>query len=544
MNRFISKNPDLLIPGIMKERVKRILSFWGWRHGSLEDIDRITAFVTHRCNLKCRYCNGPHLTLHDGDFWKKSKMLKTDLNIKRFERLIENACLLGPVRHLHLTGGEPTLNKNLLEFAKIACEHNILVSITSNGTADPEIYLKLIDAGLTEIRISLDTFSDYFFDSLTGVKGSFDRVVQSIKKIVEYRDRYGKDVFLVINACIGEINLDYIQETIEFLIVLSPNDIKLLIISQEKEKIYSSANMAVIDSLLSRLQEYPPEQFVLLREKIKKLFNPTAIGLCDSETQTKMKNCFIPLTERTIDGTSYYPCSIYLRYYGLPIGSLMDPFIVQRSKILRFVRNHDCRTDPICLEHCTNCCKIFNLEANKCLQADEEEIFTLNSEVSEEKVLTAINNIGQINRVLQNNKPFIIIKPMGMKNCSHIIRLIEKEGIEIKEEFEVKNWQDWAIYLYIKGSQDWTRVKEKIVYDQAYRHFDLPGTALVLKLDTEDFDKIKKVKEIIRKRYLGRRVLVRINGVSKWLRINCVHSADQKDLVYENLVIDWAKNLL
>ena len=124
--RFRSKNPDLLIPEVMDERIKRTADFWGYRVDVLNSLDRMTVFVTHRCNLFCKYCNGPHMTLRKRDTLRKKEMLRNDLSVSAFKQLLEQAKKSAKLRHIHFTGGEPTLNKDLPAFVEMATAQGIL----------------------------------------------------------------------------------------------------------------------------------------------------------------------------------------------------------------------------------------------------------------------------------------------------------------------------------------------------------------------------------------------------------------------------------
>ncbi|MBI4434531.1 radical SAM protein, partial [Candidatus Uhrbacteria bacterium] len=229
-----SQNPDLLFREVMDERIERTADFSSWRTADPSTLDRITVFVTHRCNLQCGYCNGPHLTWRVGETDRKREMLRHDLAVAEFTRLLHEAMAHATIRHIHFTGGEATAHPDLPAIVAAATEAGILSSITTNGTAGPDVTRALIEAGLTEIRISIDSDSASDFDRIVRIPGSFDRVIASIREVVRLRDEEGKDVFLVLNACVGSMNLDAIERILTFLMALEPNDIKLLVIAEEK----------------------------------------------------------------------------------------------------------------------------------------------------------------------------------------------------------------------------------------------------------------------------------------------------------------------
>jgi len=539
MNRQLrSKNPDLLLPEVMDERITKTTDFWTERADVLNALDRMTVFVTHRCNLFCQYCNGPHMTLLKRDSLRKKQMLKDDLPLDSFTQLLEETAMRAKIRHIHFTGGEPTLNKNLPAFVEMAVAHGILSSITTNGTAGPTVYRELIKKGLTEIRISIDSYSSDVFDSIVGINGSFQKIIKSIQEIVHIRDKEGADVFLILNACVGEVNLNEIEKTLRFLISLNPNDIKFLVIAQDKEFVLNHQNNALIRELRKLLDGYPSNQFSLLRAKIDNLFNQNATGLKDQETQAVMEHCFIPMTERTIDGSHYYPCSIYLRYYGQPIGPLTDSFEEQQRKIMEFVRTHDCRTDPICNRHCTNCCKMFNVRANEASAVNADRIIEVKSDISEqeiEELLSRINSL--LKKGKSSRRPFLIIKPRGQRWRNEIIAFMEKRGFEIESIAPIKDWPACAKLLYT-----WPLTKEEALFslemDRAFTKLE-PGFAELIRFKKDPgINRLTTLKLDARRSFPTRRFQLVIGEKKRWIRLTAIHTPDAEDVKRENTILN------
>ena len=69
---------------------------------------------------------------------------------------------------------------------------NFLSSVTTNGTANPIIYQQLVECGLTEVRISFDSYDAQKFDGSVGVRGAFKKTLRGIQEIVRLRDKEGK----------------------------------------------------------------------------------------------------------------------------------------------------------------------------------------------------------------------------------------------------------------------------------------------------------------------------------------------------------------
>lgn len=532
-----SRNPDLLFREVMDERVERTADFTSWRTDSPEMLDRITVFVTHRCNLQCGYCNGPHLTWRIGDSARKRTMLRHDLTVAEFRRLLQEATKHSSIRHIHFTGGEATAHPDLPAFIATATEAGILSSITTNGTAPPETYRALIAAGLTEIRVSIDSDSASAFDDIVQIPGAFDRVVASIQEIVRLRDEDDADVFLVLNACIGSMNLDAIERILAFLMSLRPDDIKLLVIIQEKAFILERESQALIERLRAMLTAEQPDRYPLLRQKIDRLFDPHASGLADEETQSVMKHCFIPLTERTIDGTHYHPCSIYLRHYGQPLGPLTDSFEVQQQKIRDFVRYHDCRADPICVTNCTNCCKVFNVRANLARIEDADEIIEVAEHVAPEDVAAMRARLEElIVSSAPDERPFMILKPHGQPHRDTILQLLRQEGFTIESSRRIEQWMEHARYLYTWPMTD-ERIRHAIQVDRAFRLVE-QGSAKVLRFaNAPTAEALEQLKVHIRSQIPTRRYRITVGGKRWWIRVTAAHTPNPQDVARENAIL-------
>lgn len=536
--RYCSKNPDLLLPDVMQERLERISDFWGWRLGQLQHFDRITAFVTHRCNLRCRYCNGPHMYLNHGATDQKRKLLRTVLSKKSFQSLLTKLTGEVKVRHIHFTGGEPTLNRELPRLIKLATAKGILSSLTTNGTAPFSFYKKLIANGLTEIRISLDSYQEKIFDQIVQVPGTFVRVIDNIKKITELRDKHQADIFLVINACVDSENLEQLNQTLDFLLGLKPNDIKFLVVAQDKHNVLKAENDLLISQLSAKLEAYPDSAFPLLRKKITMLFDNQATGLADPVCQQVMKNCFIPLTERTIDGKHFYPCSIYLRYLGQPLGHITTTFEKQQRITTEFVRQHDCRIDPICSQHCTNCCKTFNVLANQKVDTTNLPIIRVNTANDQN---AAAEFLGRLSEILSARKPiesmpFIIIKPFGQTWRRQILEDIERQGFKPVQIIAVHNWQTIASFLHC-----WPLTRSRCFFSlenqHAFNQLESEQADLIWLEKNIDPDSLKELKDQLRQKYPGERLQLQTQGTGRIIRLNAVHTANAEDLERENKIL-------
>lgn len=120
--------------------------------------------LTERCNLRCQYCmpaEGVNLT-------HKSKLLTTDEILRLAELFVRQG-----INKIRLTGGEPTVHKDLLHIVSSLQQLPGLetIAITTNGIALTRQLVALQRAGLNALNISLDTLKPERFEMVTRRKG-------------------------------------------------------------------------------------------------------------------------------------------------------------------------------------------------------------------------------------------------------------------------------------------------------------------------------------------------------------------------------------
>ncbi|XP_011314617.1 molybdenum cofactor biosynthesis protein 1 isoform X3 [Fopius arisanus] len=133
--------------------------------------------VTERCNLRCLYCmpaEGVKLT-------KNENILKTD-EILRLARLFVKR----GVRKIRLTGGEPTVRKDIIDIIAQLRQIEEIESIgmTTNGLVLTRHLPALQRAGLDALNISLDSLKKERFEKFTRRQG-WSRVMAAIDLAVQ-----------------------------------------------------------------------------------------------------------------------------------------------------------------------------------------------------------------------------------------------------------------------------------------------------------------------------------------------------------------------
>lgn len=116
--------------------------------------------LTEGCNYRCSYC------LPDG---YQADGRPRFLELDEIRRLVRGFAATG-MSKIRLTGGEPTLRKDLLPIvATVASVPGIRrIAITTNGTLLPRHVTAWREAGLTALNVSLDTLDAARFHDITG----------------------------------------------------------------------------------------------------------------------------------------------------------------------------------------------------------------------------------------------------------------------------------------------------------------------------------------------------------------------------------------
>ncbi|BGO96905.1 putative Molybdopterin cofactor biosynthetic protein [Rhodotorula toruloides ATCC 204091] len=139
--------------------------------------DYLRISLTEKCNLRCTYCmpetGNPNLL-------PPSHLLTTP-EIERVARMFVRQ----GVRKIRLTGGEPTVRKDLLDVVERLGRLPLTsLGMTSNGVALPRKLPSLVSAGLTHLNLSLDTLDPLKYELMTRRRG-FERVIECLEMAEE-----------------------------------------------------------------------------------------------------------------------------------------------------------------------------------------------------------------------------------------------------------------------------------------------------------------------------------------------------------------------
>lgn len=173
--------------------------------GKLTAPIRVYDTYTRRCNLDCQHCY----------FASNSQIVEQRRTIDQTADIMRKFYEAGSMEW-RFTGGEPTVRPDLFDAIGIAKGFGMSVSLNTNGWWSEGSAQKILDAGLSEIVISLEGREG--INDQRRRRGAYRKSLESLGRINEYnRQNPNKKINVVINTAVGRDNVG----DVEFLIRLA-----------------------------------------------------------------------------------------------------------------------------------------------------------------------------------------------------------------------------------------------------------------------------------------------------------------------------------
>jgi len=143
-----------------------------WTEGSDLSALHESLILTWECNLHCLHCR-PYLPPNGTLSFNDVK--------KHLDSLAKKGTLF-----LHLTGGEPLVHKNFWKIVSSASQKNFALILHTNGTLiTPKVGERLKHFNFLQVSLTVLGGNARTHDSLTGVKGSFEKTIHALKIMKE-----------------------------------------------------------------------------------------------------------------------------------------------------------------------------------------------------------------------------------------------------------------------------------------------------------------------------------------------------------------------
>ena len=164
------------------------------------------------CNFRCTYCPP----------WGENSY---EIG-KRLSRS-ELTCVLRSLANagfqvVKLTGGEPTLRRDLIEIVEDACRLFSEVRLITNGWNLDRIAPELAQAGLATVEVSLDSVEEGIFNELTSSKNTLPKVLAGIHGCLN------AGINVQLNTVVMKKNVVELERMLDFVESNGPIELKLL----------------------------------------------------------------------------------------------------------------------------------------------------------------------------------------------------------------------------------------------------------------------------------------------------------------------------
>lgn len=288
-------------------------------------LERCELILTDHCNFKCPYCRG----VRESD--------RGDMNMVD-AGLVVRAWARDHVRNVRFSGGEPTLWPGLHALVKYTRRFNCIehIAISTNGSASIKGYQDLLDAGVNDFSISLDACCSKTADAMSGGTANLDH----IKDVIRY---LSNRTYVTVGVVLDEANTPELEKIIKDAADLGVSDIRIIPSAQSNHQLQVNIET-----------DLPILRYRL--NNIRKGRHVRGIGEHDC------KKCYLALDDMAIMNMMHYPCIIYMREFGSPIGRVSDNM---REERLIWFQSHDSSADPICRKNCLDVCVDYNNRANE-----------------------------------------------------------------------------------------------------------------------------------------------------------------------------------
>lgn len=205
--------------------------------------DKVACIVfTQGCNFRCPYCHNPELV--------KPEMFGESLDEEEFFDFLKER--VGKLDAVSITGGEPTLQYDLIEFIKKIRDLGFLIKLDTNGT-NPDMLKEIIDQKLVSY-LAMDIkapFSKY--EEITKMPVNIEKIKQSVEMI-------------------KNSGIDYEFRTTLVKNLLSPEDIVQIgrdIAGAKQYFLQKFVSTKTVDEKVLNEETYSEEELENLKEQLK-----------------------------------------------------------------------------------------------------------------------------------------------------------------------------------------------------------------------------------------------------------------------------------
>ena len=297
---------------------------------AISPMQRCELLLTDRCNFKCAYCRGLRPELR-GDIPREAAFK------------IASEWAFDGLKNIRFSGGEPTLWPYLIELVEHARDCEIeRIALSTNGSASPQLYRQLVEAGVNDFSISLDGCCAADIEEAGGhlTCGIGNVVLDNLAMLSDM-------TYVTVGVVLTEQNREKTCGIVSEASRCGVSDIRVIPVAQDGQAVAHVLNLLPTFAMSS----YP----ILQYRSLNAHNNRSVRGISPYDNP----RCPLLLDDSVVCGKYHFPCIIHLREGGEPIGRLGVYKEVREARV-EWARNHDTFADPICRANCLDVCVDYN----------------------------------------------------------------------------------------------------------------------------------------------------------------------------------------
>lgn len=163
--------------------------------------------LTERCNCRCQMC----------DMWKQNRSAEGELTTQDWENVLLGLRQWLGKKHIWFTGGESFLRRDCVELIGYGSSLGLSIGVITNGILlTPDRMPLLVEAGLKQYHVSIDSMTPEIHDHLRGIPGAHKRTTENVIALKDYLRKSGKKMKIVIKTIIMGYNAKEILPLVEW----------------------------------------------------------------------------------------------------------------------------------------------------------------------------------------------------------------------------------------------------------------------------------------------------------------------------------------
>jgi molybdenum cofactor biosynthesis enzyme MoaA len=277
--------------------------------------------LTGRCNFRCAYCRG--LKVPEDIAMSTAITALVEWGNDR-------------LRNVRFSGGEPTLYPKLPALVEVARNLGVeRIAVSSNGSRPWSVYDRLLSAGVNDFSISLDACCAADAAKMAGGVDRWERLTANLRELASR-------AYTTVGVVLTADNVDQVVGIAELAHDLGVADVRVIPAAQDGAML---TRLSGVSQALAAA--HPILAYRLARaasgEPVRGLHEPVS--------------CHLVKDDSAVMGEHHYPCIIYLREGGSPIGPVGQGMREQRRA---WFEQHEPFEDPICRGNCLDVCVAHN----------------------------------------------------------------------------------------------------------------------------------------------------------------------------------------